>query len=94
MEDIDEHEQVIWASFLENELLYETSNMTKNKFFAERPKTLEVGEKCPGRIGRWVGWRIVDAYMEEHPEISLPELMQMADARRIFNESGYKPIPY
>lgn len=93
-DEIEEHEQVIWASFLENELLYETSHFTKNKFFSERPKTLEVGEKCPGRIGRWIGWRIIRSFMEQNPDVDLRTLMGMTDARAIFNRSKYKPIPY
>jgi len=51
--DINEHEPVIWASFLENEVLYERNPFIKDKFLSERPKTLEIGENCPGRIGRW-----------------------------------------
>ncbi len=92
--DIIKHEQVIWAGILENELLFETSNMLKDKFLSERPKTFELGENCPGRIGRWVGWRIVNKYMDQNPEVTLPQLMQMDDAQRIFTESKYKPIRY
>ena len=93
-EDIDDHEPVIWASLLENEVLYERNPFVKDKFLSERPKTLEVGEKCPGRIGRWVGWRIIDKYAENHPAVSLPELMNATDAQQIFSASKYKPIPY
>lgn len=93
-QDIEEHEPVIWASLLENEILYERNPIIKDKFLSERPKTLEVGENCPGRIGRWIGWRIVNKYAEEHPEIDLPTLMKIDDAQKIFTESRYKPIPY
>jgi uncharacterized protein YjaZ len=58
----------------------------------ERPATLEVGEKCPGRIGQWVGWEIVKSYMNSHEEVTLQELMQSNDAEKIFKESKYKPI--
>ncbi|NJN25395.1 MAG: gliding motility lipoprotein GldB [Cyclobacteriaceae bacterium] len=92
--DITEHEQVIWASMLENEVLFEKSPYIKDKFLSERPQTIEIGENCPGRIGRWIGWRIVEKYAAQNPEISLPMLMQEQDAQKIFNESKYKPIPY
>lgn len=92
--DIDEHEPVIWASMLENEVLYERNPFIKDKFLSERPKTLEVGENCPGRIGRWIGWRIIQKYAEEHPELTLTQLMAIDDAQKIFSESKYKPIPY
>ena len=92
--DINEHEPVIWASFLENEVLYERNPFIKDKFLSERPKTLEIGENCPGRIGRWIGWRIIQKYATQHPELSLPQLMKLDDAQKIFSESKYKPIPY
>lgn len=92
--DIDEHEPVIWASILENKVLYERNPFVKDKFLSERPKTLEVGENCPGRIGRWVGWNIVDKFADENPDVTLPELMRMDDAQKLFTESKYKPIPY
>jgi hypothetical protein len=50
-----------------------------------------VGEKCPGRIGQWVGWRIINKYADSHPDIKLPELMLLDDAQKIFRESRYKP---
>lgn len=92
--DIEEHEPVIWASILENKVLYEKNPFIKDKFLSERPKTLEVGENCPGRIGRWVGWKIINNYMDEYPDVTMQELMKMDDAQKLFVESKYKPIPY
>jgi len=90
--DIIDHEAVIWAGLLENEALYETSHVIKEKFLGERPKTYEIGENCPGRIGRWIGYRIVSEYMKKHPDVTLPQLMNDGNARKIFNESNYRPI--
>ena len=56
----------------------------------ERPNIPEIGEKCPGRIGSWVGLDIIRAYMENNPEISLQELMANPDAKDILNKSKYK----
>lgn len=85
------NESLIWSRFIEDQVLFSTSHQMKQKYIAERPKTLEVGEKCPGRIGQWVGWQIVKKYMETHPDVTLPQLMQMRDAAKLFKESGYKP---
>lgn len=89
--EIVENEDIIWAGLLQNEALYENSHIIKEKFLGERPKTYEIGENCPGRIGRWVGYRIVSKYMERHPEVTLQRLMANPDAQQIFNESGYRP---
>ncbi len=87
-----ENEKLIWARLIEDQVLFSTSHIAKQKFLGERPKTLEVGEKCPGRIGQWVGWQIVNRYMASHPEITLPQLMEMQDADKLFKESRYKPL--
>ncbi len=91
MEDISKNEHIIWANFLENDLLYETSHFIKNKFTGERPKTFEISNNCPGRIGIWVGWQIVKSYMQNNPNVSVQELMSATDAQNIFRLSGYKP---
>lgn len=85
------NEDVIWKRLVEDEVFFNTSERIKQKYIAERPKTFEVGDQCPGRIGMWVGWQIVNAYMKQHPEVTLPELMQTADAQKIFKESKYRP---
>jgi hypothetical protein len=91
MQDVQGNEAVIWAHFIERTLLYESSHFIKNKYLGERPFVAEIGRRCPGRIGAWLGWNIVEHYAEENPAISLPELMNQSDAQVIFQGSGYKP---
>ncbi|HEY9046181.1 MAG TPA: gliding motility lipoprotein GldB [Ohtaekwangia sp.] len=85
------NEDLIWARFIESNVLFETSHVVKKDYLGERPVTVQVGEKCPGRIGQWVGWRIVNKYMESHPETTLPQLMEISNAQQLFRESHYKP---
>lgn len=85
------NEHLIWSRLVEDEVLYSTSAVTKQKYIIERPKTLEVGEKCPGRIGQWVGWQIVKTYHNNHPDLSLPQVMALPNASELFRQSGYKP---
>ena len=85
------NEGLIWYRFVEDQVLYQTSHQVKQKFIDERPKTIEVGEKCPGRIGTWVGWQIVNAFMKRNPDTTLPELMVLPDADKLFKDSKYKP---
>ncbi len=85
------YEHLIWSRLVQDEVLYSTSHLVKQRYLAERPKTIEVGEDCPGRIAQWVGWRIVAKFMEENPEITLPQLMDITDAQSIFKGSKYRP---
>jgi hypothetical protein len=88
--DVEENQETIWAHFVEKQLLYESNHFVKKKYMDERPKTLEIGNKCPGRIGEWLGWQMVTEYMEQQ-QVSLPQLMITSDARQIFMQSNYKP---
>jgi hypothetical protein len=85
------NQDLIWARFLEDKILFSTSMIDKKNYLGDRPFTIQVGEKCPGRIGQWVGWQIVKEYMGRNPEVTLPELMNNADAREIFKKANYKP---
>ncbi len=87
----EKNQDLIWARLVEDQVLYSTSHMIKQKFLGERPKTIEVGEKCPGRIAQWIGWKIVDKYVETHPDITLSQLMHISSADKIFKDSRYKP---
>jgi len=88
--DIFDNDEIIWANFIENKLLFETNHQVKQKFLGERPKVYEIGDKCPGRIGRWVGWQIVKAYVKK-TGVSVTELMSETDVDKIFRISQYKP---
>ncbi len=89
-QDVFENDDIIWANFIQNKWLYETNHTIKQKFLSERPVVYEIGDKCPGRIGAWLGWQIVNAYMEKS-EITLQQLMAETDHNKIFLQSGYKP---
>lgn len=48
-------------------------------------------EGAPGRIGIWVGWQMVRAYMDAHPETNIHQLLLMTEGLDFLQESGYKP---
>lgn len=85
------NEGKIWSHFVEHDLFYETNSFKKNKYLGERPAVLEIDKKCPGRIGRWLGWRVVRQYMLKHPELSLQDLMNTENTQTIFQKSKYRP---
>lgn len=89
--DTKEHERVVWEHFITNKLLYSTEQFTISKYIGERPNITEIGNKCPGRVARWLGWQIIKAYMQNNSDVSLQQLMAEKDAKKIFTLSGYKP---
>ncbi len=86
----DMFQQEIWEHFIDQSLLYKQDEFTKAKYLGERPKTVEIGPACPGSIGRWLGWKIIDAYQTNHPQESLATVMAKPDANQLFQASGYR----
>jgi hypothetical protein len=84
------NQDLIWFRLVEDKILYSTAQQDKQHYLGQRPKTVEVGPECPGRIGQWLGWQIVNSYRKSNEEISLQDLMKMSDADRLFKESRYK----
>ncbi len=85
-----DNEELIWSHFVENELLYETNPFEIRKYIGEAPFTDAISTKAPGRLGRWLGWNIVDDY-QFNQDVPLDVLMAEPDAEKIFRGSGYRP---
>jgi gliding motility-associated lipoprotein GldB len=85
-----DNEDIIWTHFIENELLFETNPFEIRKYIGEAPATDAISADAPGRIGRWIGWNIVEEYSIQQ-DLPLPEVMREADAKKLFKDSGYRP---
>ena len=86
------NEEQMWRYFIERELLYDTSLKLDARFLDPAPFSkfqLELDNESPGRLGRYVGWQIVRAFME-HNEVSLQQMLRLS-ADEIFKKSNYKP---
>ena len=87
-----DNENYIWEYLVEREYLYSTDSTLPARFVADAPFTkfyLELDRESPGRLGQYIGWQIVKAYMAK-TETPLMDMLQM-DATELFNKSKYKP---
>lgn len=87
-----DNESYIWQYFVERELLFSTDSSLPARFLAPAPFSkfyLELDNESPGRLGQYIGWQIVRAYMENN-DVSLMDMLQK-DAAEIFNNSKFKP---
>jgi hypothetical protein len=80
----------VWEHFIDRKLLFSTDKTIKAKYLDDRPKTTEIGPACPGGIGRWLGWRIVDSYWKQKPKTTLAKIVTDPEANRLFLDSGYR----
>ena len=57
-----DNETNIWNAIVGSNHLFASDNMTLRKYIAPAPFTAPLSQDVPGRIGRWVGWRIIERY--------------------------------
>lgn len=87
------NESYIWRYFVERELLFSTDSKLPGRFINPAPFTKfyleEIDSQSPGRLGQYIGWQIVKAYMKNN-EVSLKDML-IASPEYIFNNSKFKP---
>ncbi|MCD4695670.1 MAG: hypothetical protein K8S16_05450 [Bacteroidales bacterium] len=91
LEWIQQSENFVWAFMIENEMLYKSNPSVNQKFIYDSPFTSFFGKDSPPRLGWWVGFRIVEAYMEQNRGIFPNELFNNYNAAEILKRSKYKP---
>lgn len=87
----EQYEQAIWNRIMQKRDLFKTESNVLSSYMNDGPFTAEVTQDSPGRLGVWVGWRIVDSYMRNNKNVTLRELMNENDAQKILEQSYYKP---
>ncbi len=65
----------VWNRLVENKLLYTSSAETIDRLIGPAPSTTPIGQEVPGRAGRYIGYRIICAYLEQNSKITLAELL-------------------
>ena len=87
------NESDIWRYFVERELLYSTDSKLPGRFIIDAPFSKfylqDIDTNSPGRIGQYIGWQIVKAYMDNN-DVTFNEMLS-EDAETIFNNSKFKP---
>lgn len=93
MEWCEENEGKIWQHLTGENILYSTDQYLIMKYLKEAPFTAAEGvpnESAP-RLGEWVGWQIVKKYMDENRDVTLEQLFNEKDYKKILQQSKYKP---
>lgn len=86
-----ENEAQIWAHLLDEELLHSNNYRQFQKLVTPSPNVPNMPPQAPGRVANWMGYKIVESYVDRHPEKTLLDLISFDDAQKILAESRYKP---
>lgn len=86
-----ENEAQLWQTLVASDMMFDTSGLAADRLVSPAPNTSVLDVRAPGRAGRYLGWKIVKAYLQRHPETTLrtllsPDFYHSPDA---LAQSGY-----
>lgn len=83
------NEAEIWRQVIARKHLFNTESMLIHKYIEPAPFVADLNQDSPGRLGRWIGYQIVERYARTK-KISVAELLATPDnAGEILAESKY-----
>ncbi|MGE0566866.1 MAG: hypothetical protein AB7O73_02870 [Bacteroidia bacterium] len=85
------YEKELWGFMIEKNKLYENDMRTVQELTSEGPFTGAISKDCPPGIAKWIGWQIVESYMNNNEKVSMEELFNETDAQKILTKSKYRP---
>ena len=87
------NESYIWRYFVSRELLFSTDSKIPGRFINPAPFSKfyleDIDTDSPGRLGQYIGWQIVRAYMDQN-DVLLKDML-IKSTEDIFNNSKFKP---
>lgn len=88
-----DNEARLWRALVRQQLLYDVSPFVAERILLPSPATELLNRNSPGRAGRYIGYRIVRAYLDRRPDTPLAEMLKpgfYAGANTLA-DSGYAP---
>lgn len=84
-------EKGVWGTMIDQKDVFSTDVLLIKKYLNDAPFTAPISTESPGRLGTWIGLRIIQSYMENNKSVSLQELMGEINSQKILENSGYRP---
>lgn len=93
MQWINENEGNIWRHIIEQRYLYSTDRTLADRLCRPAPSSPAIHSDSPGRAGKYIGYRIVAAYMDSHPSYEAAQLLTPGfyNATSSLINAGYSP---
>lgn len=66
--ELVEQETTIWESLVKAQLIFDTSEATIERVCSPAPFVRIADREWPGRVGRFIGWRIVEAFVKNNSD--------------------------
>ncbi|MFN6037502.1 MAG: hypothetical protein ACK452_03470 [Bacteroidota bacterium] len=91
IEYCEKYEKDIWKFFSEKNRLYVNDMKEIMAYNSDGPFTAAISKDCPPAIARYIGYKIVCAYMRKNNDLSVSKLMVDSDFQKIMTRAKYRP---
>lgn len=90
---VQEQESAIWQYLVEQKMLLSKERIDALNTLGETKQNSLFGAPLPGNIGKYIGYKIVSAYMKKQRKSTYDDLEKLAatPASLIYTEAGYQP---
>lgn len=87
------NEALIWKSLAEKRLLHSTDPIVISKLISPAPNSAIVHVEAPGRVGRFIGYKIVKSYLKRHGKAQLSDILspRFYNSQNTLIEAEYSP---
>ncbi len=89
---VEENEMNLWRSLVSKELLYSTTYLDVKQLLMPAPNTSVLHADAPGRVGVYLGYKIIKSYLQKCPETTLQMLFdpEFYQSQQTLIVSGYQ----
>ncbi len=87
----ERYENKIWSYIAEQKLLFSSKQSEIRKMTGDGPYTSAFTDVSAPRAGSFIGYKIVEKYMKNNENLSLKDLMEETDERKILAGAKYNP---
>lgn len=87
----ERYEKEVWGYIMENRELFSTDWKVATKYLTPAPFTSGLNRESPGKIGVYLGYKIVESYMKHNSDITPAQLMQPAESQQFLQGAEYRP---
>lgn len=86
-------EREVWRALAEKGLLFSTDGSVNARLMMAADNSDRLYPGCPGRAVRYIGWRIVESYMNHHSEAKLSDLLkpEFCNSPDALRQAAYNP---
>lgn len=88
-----DNEEKLWQTIVGRKMLFSTDFEVVRSLVDAAPYVSVISSEVPGRAGRFIGHRLVEAYMKNNPETDMPTLLQASfyNSPTLLTSAKYNP---